>query len=89
MSGRHGLGLKGPAVPNMSFPGCPSAAEYDEAGKYVLLIDDAHRSASSAAMELLRRRENLAGGLGVLKRYFLTAQVGGQGRRMGCGLLPC
>ncbi|KAL4418839.1 hypothetical protein ABPG77_001502 [Micractinium sp. CCAP 211/92] len=48
--------------------------EYDEAGKYALLIDDAHRSASSAAMELLRRRENLAGGLGVLKRYFLTAQ---------------
>lgn len=37
-------------------------------------------------MELLRRRENLAGGLGVLKRYFLTAQVGragGRGRAEG------
>ncbi|KAL4425465.1 hypothetical protein ABPG75_009481 [Micractinium tetrahymenae] len=48
--------------------------EYDESGKYALAIDDAHRAASAAAMELLRRRENLAGGLGVLKRYFLTAQ---------------
>lgn len=59
-------------------PACPSATEYDEAGKYALAIDDAHRAASAAAMELLRRRENLAGGLGVLKRYFLTAQVGGR-----------
>jgi hypothetical protein len=52
-----------------------SPAEYDEGGKYALAIEDAHRTGSSAAMELLRRGENLAAGLAVLKRYFLTAQV--------------
>ena len=40
-----------------------------------MAIEDAHRTGSSAAMELLRRGENLAAGLAVLKRYFLTAQV--------------
>lgn len=58
--------------------------EYDEGGRYGLLIEDAHAAASSAAMELLRRSENLAGGLAVLKRYFLVAQVGGAGMRHGC-----
>lgn len=52
---------------------CP--AEYDESGRYALLIEDAHTAASAAAMDLLRRGEALAGGLAVLKRYFLTAQV--------------
>jgi hypothetical protein len=54
-------------------------AEYEEGSKCVLAIEDAHTTASSAAMELLRRRENLAGGLAVLKRYFLAAQVGAVG----------
>ena len=40
------------------------------------MIEDAHAAASSAAMELLRRSENLADGLAVLKRYFLAAQAG-------------
>ncbi|PSC76155.1 Gamma-tubulin complex component 2 [Micractinium conductrix] len=48
--------------------------EYDEGGKYALAIEGAHAAASVAAMELLRRQKDLAGGLGVLKRYFLTAQ---------------
>jgi hypothetical protein len=52
-----------------------------------MVVDEAHRAASSAAMELLRRQQDLAGGLSVLKRYFLTAQVrrverGGPG--VGC-----
>ena len=53
----------------------PLYTEYDEGGRYALLIEDAHATASSAAMELLRRGENLADGLAVLKRYFLAAQV--------------
>lgn len=67
-----------PALPTAHFfaitqPSTPT--EYDEGGRYALLIEDAHRAASAAAMELLRRGENLANGLAVLKRYFLTAQV--------------
>lgn len=60
-----------------------TCAEYDEGGRYALLIEDAHAAASSAAMELLRRSENLADGLAVLKRYFLTAQVGSCGGLVG------
>ena len=54
-------------------------AEYDEGNKYLLRIEEAHRAASSAAMALLRGDLGLANGLSVLKRYFLTAQVGGGG----------
>lgn len=52
------------------------AAEYDEGGKYLLRIEEAHCAASAAAMALLRDELGLASGLSVLKRYFLTAQVG-------------
>ena len=39
-------------------------------------------------MELLRRQKDLAGGLGVLKRYFLTAQVP-KHASLSEGLMPC
>lgn len=48
--------------------------EYDEGGKYLLQIEEAHRAASFAAMDMLRRDLGLVSGLSVLKRYFLTAQ---------------
>jgi gamma-tubulin complex component 2 len=49
--------------------------EYDEGGRYLLRIEEAHRSAATAAMQLLRRELEAPGrGLVALKRYFLAAQ---------------
>lgn len=50
------------------------SAEYDEHGKYLLLLEEAHRTAAAAAMSLLRRELGLSHGLSALKRYFLVAQ---------------
>jgi hypothetical protein len=46
----------------------------EDSGRYVVRIEEAHRAAASAALDLLRREAGLLGGLEVLRRYFLTQQ---------------
>jgi gamma-tubulin complex component 2 len=48
--------------------------EYDESSRFLLAISQAHKAASSAALDLLRREVGLLPGLATLKRYFLTSQ---------------
>ena len=48
--------------------------DYDEGGRFLLLVTQAHKAASAAALDLLRREAGLLPGLAALKKYFLLSQ---------------
>jgi gamma-tubulin complex component 2 len=48
--------------------------EYDESGRFLLAVEEAHRAAAAAAMTLLRSDVGLVPSMRALKRYFLGSQ---------------
>ena len=59
---------------NLTFLSTLFSSEYDETGTYLLLIEQAHKAATSAALTLMRHEVGVSRGLSALKRYFLAAQ---------------
>jgi gamma-tubulin complex component 2 len=48
--------------------------EYDEAGRFLLHVEHAHKAAAAAALSLMRHEVGVSRGLAAIKRYFLAAQ---------------
>ena len=71
--------------------------EYDEGGKFVLVLEQAHKAAAASALSLMRHEIGVSRGLLALKRYFLAAQgdlflslmeIGDADLNADCGKVP-